>query len=157
MSGSSPQNGVSANGSGVVTDALLNAFVQTCNTAATARGFIGITGMTITLQGLNAAGDGGGGIFYWSVGNYTDDGQNTLVPNGAVGQGAWLRSFESKGPPRYTVAGLPGVTSANHGDEAYATDGRNSGEGSGDGTGCICSVNSNGVWAAVWSGVAVTS
>jgi hypothetical protein len=87
----SPQNYVSANGIGAILDANLNAAVQLVPTAAAARAFIGISGMTIMLQGLTAPNDGQGGIFYWVVGNYTDDGTNTIVPSGAIGQGAWTR------------------------------------------------------------------
>lgn len=55
---------------------------------------------------------------------------------------------------KYAVSALPtvGVT---QGAMAYALDGRNTGEGSGAGTGCLCTYNLNGVWAAVWSGVQV--
>lgn len=60
-------------------------------------------------------------------------------------------------PPKYTVATLPTVTAANQGQFAYATNGRNTGEGSGAGTGCVVTVNSAGIWAAVWSGVHVVS
>ena len=60
-------------------------------------------------------------------------------------------------PPLYKVATLPSVTSAQVGEEAYATDCRNTGEATGAGTGCLVTVNKNGIWAAVWSGVAPTS
>jgi hypothetical protein len=55
--------------------------------------------------------------------------------------------------PIVTVANLPGVTSANVGFIGYATNCRNSGEGSGAGTGCLVAVNKNGSWVAVWSGL----
>jgi hypothetical protein len=87
------QNSVSVNGVGVVLDTLLNAFVQTDQTAAQLRGFVGITGMAVLLQGISAPGDGAGGMFYWNVGTaFVDDNNNTIVPYGAVGQGAWLRA-----------------------------------------------------------------
>jgi hypothetical protein len=57
----------------------------------------------------------------------------------------------------YTGSTLPAVTSANQGQMAYVTNGRNSGEGAGSGTGCLVTVNSAGIWAAVWSGIAVTT
>jgi len=57
----------------------------------------------------------------------------------------------------YTGGTLPPVTSANQGMIAYVTNGRNSGEGAGGGTGCLVTVNSAGIFAAVWSGVAVTT
>jgi hypothetical protein len=157
MSGPGPQNAVSANGVGAVLDANLNAFVQTGQTAAILRSFIGIAGMSVTLPGLTAAGDGGSGIFYWAAGSYTDNARTVIVPPGAAGEGAWLRAASLYATPTYTVAGLPTVTSANQGQVAYATNGRNTGEGSGVGTGCLCTVNANGAWAAVWSGVPVSS
>lgn len=92
MSGSIPSNFVSSNGIGSVSDANLNTLVQTDATAPQLRGFIGITGMAVVLQGITAAGDGGGGMFYWSVGSYSDDNFSVIVPFGAVGQGAWLRA-----------------------------------------------------------------
>lgn len=51
--------------------------------------------------------------------------------------------------PNATVANLP--TSAPVGMLWFATDGRNSGQGSGAGTGCVV-VGSGSVWTAVWSG-----
>ena len=92
MSGGAPSNAVSSNGVGVVPDSLLNAFVQTDQTAAQLRGFIGITGMSAMLQGVYAPGDGGGGLFYWASGSYTDNNSSVIVPYGATGQGAWLLS-----------------------------------------------------------------
>lgn len=56
-------------------------------------------------------------------------------------------------PTSYTVATLPG---AGPGGMAYASNCRNPGEGAGAGKGCMVSVNSNSVWIAVWSGLAVT-
>jgi hypothetical protein len=91
MSGALPVNAVSANGVGVVPDSLLNAFVQGSGTASQLRGFIGLSGMSVMLQGTTAPGDGNSGLFYWATGNFTDDGIDTIVPYGAVGQGAWLR------------------------------------------------------------------
>jgi hypothetical protein len=91
MSGALPVNAVSANGAGVVPDSLLNAFVQDSGTASQLRGFIGLSGMSVMLQGITAPGDGLGGLFYWSVGNFTDDNLNTIVPSATAGQGAWLR------------------------------------------------------------------
>lgn len=152
-----PQNYVSANGMGQILDGNLNAAVQTTANVTVLRAFVGITGMTVTLQGLTAAGDGGTGTFYWSAGAYTDNGTTVIVPPAATGQGAWLRAASLFAAPLYTVAGLPAATSANQGQQAYATNGRNTGEGGGSGAGCLCTVNSAGVWCAVWSGAAVQS
>lgn len=85
-------NTVFANGLGTVSDDSLNSFVQTDQTAAQLRGFIGQTGMATLLQGLSAPGDNNGGMFYWSNGNYTDNGTSVIVPSGAEGAGAWLRA-----------------------------------------------------------------
>ena len=74
MSGSVPFNWVSSNGVGVVPDALLNSSVQGCQTAAQLRAFVGITGMSVELQGIASPGDGLGGLFYWENGNnFTDN------------------------------------------------------------------------------------
>lgn len=54
----------------------------------------------------------------------------------------------------YTVAGLP--ASAPNAVMVYASNGRNTGEGAGAGTGCVV-VGNGAVWRAIWSGVAVTS
>lgn len=93
MSGALPSNAVSANGVGVVSDSLLNAFVQAISTAPTLRSFVGLSDMTINLLGITAPGDGLGGTFYWMDGtNFTDDNVNVIVPYAAAGQGAWLRN-----------------------------------------------------------------
>jgi hypothetical protein len=56
--------------------------------------------------------------------------------------------------PAYTVANLP--VSAPIGQLAFASNGRNTGQGAGTGTGCL--VVGNGTsWTAVWSGVTVTA
>lgn len=92
MSGNLPANSVSANGFGDVGDAQLNGYVQTAATVAVLRAFVGLKNMTCNLLGIIAPNDGRGGLFYWNPGTgYTDDGQNTIVPPAAQGQGAWLR------------------------------------------------------------------
>lgn len=85
-------NVVSINGVGVVPDAQLNAYVQTDQNVTQLRGWVGLSGMAVMLQGTAAPGDGGGGLFYWNSGDYTDDGVNVIVPPSAAGQGAWLRA-----------------------------------------------------------------
>jgi hypothetical protein len=54
---------------------------------------------------------------------------------------------------QYTVSTLPACTA---GQQAFATNGRNNGEGSGAGTGVLIYCNSAGQWLAPWSGVAIT-
>lgn len=98
-----PTNVVAGNGVGDISDDQLNSYVQTDQTLPQLRGFVGKTGMACILQGFQAPGDGGGGIFYWNVGNFTDDGANTIVPNAAMGQGAWLRM----GPPIVNTPATP--------------------------------------------------
>lgn len=53
----------------------------------------------------------------------------------------------------YTVAGLPSTAAV--GQLAYASNGRNTGQGAGTGTGCLV-VGNGTVWNAVWSGLQVT-
>ncbi len=53
-----------------------------------------------------------------------------------------------------TVAGLP--VPAPLGRLAYASNGRNTGQGAGAGTGCLV-VGNGSVFTAVWSGLAVTA
>lgn len=59
--------------------------------------------------------------------------------------------------PKLTLANLPVPAAGQQGWVCYVTNGRNTGEGSGAGTGCLCTINSALVWAAVWSGVQVTA
>ena len=93
MSSALPANVVSFNGVGVVSDSQLNANVQGSQNVNQLRSFVGLSGMSVMIQGTAAPGDGGVGLFYWNPGNYTDDGVNVIVPYAAAGQGAWLRSI----------------------------------------------------------------
>lgn len=69
----------------------LNTFVQSCDDANDMRGLTGITGMSLLARGLDSAGDGGGGNFYWNAtATGPDDNLNTIMPYGST-QGAWLR------------------------------------------------------------------
>lgn len=56
--------------------------------------------------------------------------------------------------PKFTVATLPAVTTANTGEIAFATNARNPGQGASAGTGAEVQVDNTGAWACVWSGVA---
>ena len=56
----------------------------------------------------------------------------------------------------YTTAALPVLSAPEQGSLAFCVDGRNPGEGSGSGSGCLAILNHAGTWVAVWSGVAVT-
>ena len=86
-----PTNRVANSGTGVVTGDQLNTYLQTDQTAAQLRAFVGTTGMEVALQGVTAPGDGWAGNFIWNVGSFTDDGYNTIVPPAAARQGAWIR------------------------------------------------------------------
>ncbi|GGH06736.1 hypothetical protein [Silvibacterium dinghuense] len=60
----------------------------------------------------------------------------------------------------YALANLPSAVEFSLGATSYCTDGRNTGEADGAGTGCpvfVKSVSGVNTWCAVWSGVAVTN
>lgn len=60
----------------------------------------------------------------------------------------------------HTVAALPSPALYSLGTMAFATNGRNTGEAAGAGTGCpvfVKSVSGTNTWCAAWSGVAVTA
>lgn len=98
-------NVVSINGVGVFSDSQANANTQTTPTANLLRGFVGLTGMAVMLQGTTAPGDGNAGLFYWNNGSsYVDDGVNVIVPYAAIGQGAWLRAAFPGGAGSVTAA-----------------------------------------------------
>jgi hypothetical protein len=116
MSGASnlpASNFVSANGAGAILDAQLNSLIQISLSAEDLRSFVGIMNMTVFLLGITAVNDGGEGLFYWAVGNYTDDNLNVIVPYAAEGQGAWLRTAVGAGSTGATGAtGGTGATGA---------------------------------------------
>lgn len=67
----------------------LNTFQQTCDTLAQLRAFVGTQGMQVFVRGSAAAGDGGGGSFYWvPTATGPDDNASVIVPLGAA-IGAW--------------------------------------------------------------------
>lgn len=102
-----------------------------------------------------------------ALSNYSmcGDGNNTLlgaptggfismrVANTSVAQ-ASLKGFQVV---TYTVAALPSVAAGDNGTLAFASNCRQTGEGAAAGTGCIVYVDKNGVWKAMWSGVAPTT
>ena len=86
-----PQNAVNYQGQGAVPADALNTFVQTVTNYATLRGFVGVAGMEIELQGGVNQNDGGQGNFVWSpIATGPDNGYSIIVPLG-VAVGAWLR------------------------------------------------------------------
>ncbi len=78
-------------GQGTVSDDQLNTFVQSCDTTAQLRAFIGTVGLEVALRGINTAGDGGAGDFYWNpTATGTDDNFSFIVPEPGI-PGAWIR------------------------------------------------------------------
>lgn len=94
MSGSNvpPALAVQANGVAVITDANLNTFVQGATLLANLRAFVGVSNMTVWMNGTVTAGDGGQGMFYWNSSSTAadDGGATTIAPNGLL-TGRWLR------------------------------------------------------------------
>lgn len=71
--------------------------------------------------------------------------------------GNYTFQIDDKGPfyPKsFTLSALPSMAQS---ATAYVTDCRNPAETAGNGTGCLATVNKNGIWTAVWSGVTVTN
>ena len=86
-----PQNNTFIQGQSQVTADNLNTFVQTVNTAADLRTFVGVPGVSVNLLGIEAINDGSGGLFLWSQSaTAPDDNINVFVPPSAA-SGAWLR------------------------------------------------------------------
>lgn len=91
-----PENNVFVDGGAPVDGDALNTFVQTCNTMADLRAFIGTSGMQVSVLGQNAVNDGNGGTFYWNAtGTAPDDnGISVVLPSGSV-EGEWVRVAQS--------------------------------------------------------------
>jgi hypothetical protein len=88
---SAPSNAQYQNGQTPVTGDQFNTFVQGTTTAATLRGFIGLPGMNVLLQGIATAGDSGAGMFWWNPSSTAaDDNFNYIVPPSSS-SGAWNR------------------------------------------------------------------
>lgn len=103
-----PANAAQVQGQGSVSADNINTFQQWTTTAAQLRQFIGLSAMTVALQGVTAPNDGFGGDFYWvATATGPDDNFNIIVPTG-VTVGAWVRlsfiSGDSAG--RGAVAGI---------------------------------------------------
>lgn len=79
-------------GLGAVNADNLNTFEQTCDTITQLSGFVGTTGVMVSIRGLQTPGDGGGGPFWWNPNlvGATSDFVNVVVPNGAAA-GGWVR------------------------------------------------------------------
>ena len=69
----------------------LNTYIQSCDTIAQLRGFVGADGVQVFVRGLTAPNDGGAGEFYWDdAATGPDNGVNVIVPTGSA-LGAWIR------------------------------------------------------------------
>jgi hypothetical protein len=109
-----PTNAIVSNGIGSLQDDQINTFVQTDQTVAQLRTFVGKTGMGVFLQGATVPGDGSAGLYCWFNGSYTDDGVNTIVPSAAAGIGAWkLATMVNTAPlASPTFTGVPAAPTA---------------------------------------------
>lgn len=108
-----PANRIYRNGVIPVTGDEFNTFMQGASTAATLRAFIGVTGMTVELQGIAAVGDGLGGAFFWNPNSTAaDDNLDVIVPYDASPLGgAWNRLGTPASPTGPTGAtGMTGVS-----------------------------------------------
>jgi hypothetical protein len=91
VSMSAPSNQIYVQGQSQVSADNLNTFVQTVNTAADLRTFVGIPGISVNLLGISSVNDGSGGLFLWSASaTAPDDNLNVIVPPAAA-NGAWVR------------------------------------------------------------------
>ncbi len=89
---SAPALSVFTTGGAAVSGDNLNTFVQSANSMADLRGFVGVAGVQVFVRGTAAPGDGGQGDFYWNVNGTApdDNGLTTVVPYGS-GSGEWTR------------------------------------------------------------------
>lgn len=116
-------NSTYTTGTGSLIGPQMNAFVQSVLTITYLRSFVGATGMSIMLAGATAPGDGGAGLYYWSLGNYTDNTTTVIVPSGANGVGAWLLAPISTASGSSTINGSLTVTGATALQSLSATSG----------------------------------
>jgi len=86
-----PSPTVFVSGQGSVNADFLNGLIQGVATVAALRAFVGVSGMTIYLEGAVTAGDGGQGFYRWdSTATATDNGSTVIKPSGVSGDGAWI-------------------------------------------------------------------
>ena len=89
---------VYANGSNPIGADDLNTLLRGCSTVAQLRGYVGVTGIQVSVLGYSAPNDGGQGVFYWNAagGAADDNGVTTIVPTGSTpGAGEWTRISSS--------------------------------------------------------------
>lgn len=78
-------------GSGQVSADNLNTYVQSCDTFANLRAFVGLPGIQVECRGGISIADGLQGTFYWSASNPgPDNGATVIVPTGSL-IGAWVK------------------------------------------------------------------
>lgn len=144
-----PKLTVSVTGSGVVDGDQLNTYLQTCDTMAELRNFIGIPGVQVFVRGFNAPNDGGQGNFYWNAtGTAADDnGVTTVVPFGA-GSGEWTRLVaslgQSSGSQTFTAVGVTSFIVQSTTYKVLVIGGGGGGGNSGDGSGGGVAGNNGG-------------
>lgn len=100
-----PLNFVSIQGLGAVGADNMNTLVQWTTDVVTARGFIGLPGMVLVVEGRSAPNDGGQGFFYWNANSTAadDNGVSTIIPTGAGESGAWTRFGPTQFLPCVTI------------------------------------------------------
>jgi hypothetical protein len=105
---SAPQLTQYIQGQGSVSADGLNTFMQTCDTVAQLRAFVGLPGIEVTIRGFTAPGDGGAGQFYWDqTGTGPDNGTTIIVPTAAA-SGCWVRlvNFSGGANPLFQAASV---------------------------------------------------
>lgn len=113
-----PNLTVSANGTGAIDADYLNGLMQSCDTIAQLRDFIGTQGVMVFCRGSATAGDGAQGWFWWNPSSSAaDNGISVIIPNG-VTTGAWLRLPYIIGIPR-VFTGAGSITVATSDDVIY--------------------------------------
>lgn len=85
-----PSNYVAVQGQGSIGGDQFNTLVQTCDTAADLRGFIGQNNMMVALQGITAPGDGNAGLFRWNSSSTAADNNSTIIAPTGVSSGRWV-------------------------------------------------------------------
>lgn len=153
MSGNSPPAfTVWANGTGVFSDQWANGVVQGAGLLADARDFVGLNGMTIWLNGLASAGDGGQGCFYYNTSSTaTDDGGVTTIQPQGVLTGRWLR-LSGVGTGIQTVTNIPALRALTSGESPVFVQGYETPDDGGGGMYVIGAAGSDNGGSIIVSG-----
>jgi len=113
-----------------------------------------MSGNTISIDNISIIVTGSQLI---GVGNLST---GTVTPAGGTVTAISMQQAACGNIGSFTVASLPAASGYNLGTHAFASNGRNTGEGAGNGTGTpvfVKNITSVHTWCAIWSGVAVTS